>query len=1044
MKNKILRLLLVIAMLAGSIVTAEALEKSIQPVNEEGQIDNSEHSLAIQYENRDARVFYGSDGINIILDDDIVHFQTNFPVLKLIAAGDVNKDGYVDFLSYQNSGEYAAQIMLLDGHDGNVLQSYHFTRQDYNDDIGYTQISSYVQQLLLLSNNKAIVVYDYTIAQIDLTNGDIDYQYSDKDNIWKAVDLKNGRIAFSGQYNALGILNTANGELLKRYQLCPEYEIEDRWEEYKFPAVMNVWDLYAEKGIVYALSEDGYLYIIDPEKQTGKDEDFEKIKLGVIDADQISTLAAGKVLRGLMALYYSPTGLNEWDYFGLRFADHDEKYLLIDAYMGDVNSLATYRDSSSYPPKVLLFNKETKTVEAVIAVDGFSLMYEKSCFGSYEGNQCITFIGLVNEGNVRMVIYDLKGELLTQKDVSLSVLSADSRAELSWLNGSYLVEVLQHGSALISGDLSKVTYLYQHQNTRLLEMNDDSITTVTATNYRDMVITRYDRSMSEKLWEFRAPETYANHGIEFIATDYDYNKDGTNDVRIIVNQVDADDMPTASWFIVLDGKTGGELLNKRIKTGTVVVKKKKVNVYLIADSFKFMKDLDKDGKLEMVCSDQIYSSKNNSMIGYLSGYVDAEGIRLDIGDLNRDGIPDYAVISDKETRLYQSKLASQYGYWQVEYKKLGTYLKNDKNLKPMETSGLLGDLDKDGVSEIVLAGKNSAGYQTYKVYNGKTLEYLFDLCEEGVQDGEYYSAMEYDLDGDGFNEIYGIEQWGEPFIFSGHTGKVLLALNGDYGKWSDGKDRYHPDYLVTFKNNPPAADFVITEEDGNYYVNLINRSWDDEYYRYTNLLQKYDCKLGKVVYSEELNTQKEGSVSLVKVTGNTGYIGLRDFEGFSLLDGRTRKEIATYDIDPKMVFVGANNELLVSDSENQLFRLDTARSFELLNEVPEETAESTIPFRWKTLQNFSIMEITDNGTTVFLGDGDSAEIKLTEGAHVISLIMSDGQGKSYREAYKVNVINQKPSAAVPIAVSAVLLLIMLYLGIYQKMKIRRWFKGVRK
>ncbi|MBQ1878029.1 MAG: hypothetical protein II161_04350, partial [Erysipelotrichaceae bacterium] len=117
MKNKILRLLLVIAMLAGSIVQAEALEKSIQPVNEEGQIDNSEHSLAIQYENRDARVFYGSDGINIILDDDIVHFQTNFPVLKLITAGDVNKDGYVDFLSYQNSGEYAAQIMLLDGHD---------------------------------------------------------------------------------------------------------------------------------------------------------------------------------------------------------------------------------------------------------------------------------------------------------------------------------------------------------------------------------------------------------------------------------------------------------------------------------------------------------------------------------------------------------------------------------------------------------------------------------------------------------------------------------------------------------------------------------------------------------------------------------------------------------------------------------------------------------------------------------------------------------------------------------------------------------------
>ena len=135
----------------------------------------------------------------------------------------------------------------------------------------------------------------------------------------------------------------------------------------------------------------------------------------------------------------------------------------------------------------------------------------------------------------------------------------------------------------------------------------------------------------------------------------------------------------------------------------------------------------------------------------------------------------------------------------------------------------------------------------------------------------------------------------------------------------------------------------VMEYSRDLYVDLNGNSQRDEE-DFFGFAPDYIASVNAWVYGANMRR--------MEIIGNSDYIGFHDYEGFTLVDAHTRREIASYEIDPKTVFMGGDRELLVSDSDNQLYRLDTSKSFELLNEVPEETQDSTITFRWKPLQKF--------------------------------------------------------------------------------------------
>ena len=90
------------------------------------------------------------------------------------------------------------------------------------------------------------------------------------------------------------------------------------------------------------------------------------------------------------------------------------------------------------------------------------------------------------------------------------------------------------------------------------------------------------------------------------------------------------------------------------------------------------------------------------------------------------------------------------------------------------------------------------------------------------------------------------------------------------------------------------------------------------------------------------------------------------------------------------------------------------------------------------------MTIYDNGTPVYSGNGDHAQIKLLDGEHDLTFSMDDGRGKTYSEYYHVSMSAEQPDYIPAAATAGAALLICLFLGAFRRGRITRRFKGAAK
>ena len=119
MIKRLTALLLGALLIFSASAAAFGMERSIQPINDVGNIDNSGRSIELVWEGSAARAYYGSSGISVVTDQKETHIGTSFPVNKLLVLGDVNSDGFPDLLTYQNAPDHSAQLMTVSGRDGN-------------------------------------------------------------------------------------------------------------------------------------------------------------------------------------------------------------------------------------------------------------------------------------------------------------------------------------------------------------------------------------------------------------------------------------------------------------------------------------------------------------------------------------------------------------------------------------------------------------------------------------------------------------------------------------------------------------------------------------------------------------------------------------------------------------------------------------------------------------------------------------------------------------------------------------------------------------
>ena len=85
---------------------------------------------------------------------------------------------------------------------------------------------------------------------------------------------------------------------------------------------------------------------------------------------------------------------------------------------------------------------------------------------------------------------------------------------------------------------------------------------------------------------------------------------------------------------------------------------------------------------------------------------------------------------------------------------------------------------------------------------------------------------------------------------------------------------------------------------------------------------------------------------------------------------------------------------------------------------------------------------TDNDTVVYMGQDESCQIKFIEGDHVLTFKMNDGRGKTSSQTFRFHVMPQPRNTVMIAAITAVLLLLILIISLYRKIRVRKAGKAV--
>ncbi|MBQ4253388.1 MAG: hypothetical protein II712_01030, partial [Erysipelotrichaceae bacterium] len=611
-------------------------------------------------------------------------------------------------------------------------------------------------------------------------------------------------------------LDSQTMEKLDEYQLTKTLRRMSDYGDFEFVAVMNLWDLHFDGLNLYMTAENGVIYAMD------RDGLWDEYSCAIIEDEELMTRiinnrnGGGIWIKDVVVIDETEsediqdvsTGKMNKAYMSYRIADDDGSHLLISCYLGDPYCAAQY-DQSDYPAAVAVFNKETSQIESRIVLDGYpGYEYQKPCFGRYSDQDVVCVLSDMQE-NPKATLYSLAGETVLQKTLVLGEVlkPLEGMLALSWDGTSYLLEIFDGPSVVLGSDLESKGYLFESIEYVFLSELNGNLFFKKKVNGAVRGLICYDSQMNV-IWQYDYSAAYKNSGIDEISWGF-YNNDKISDFLLLASQYDSKDTLVSTYFIVLDGASGKVLLNRNLKLGTYRdSNNKKHDYYLTASTASLIRDVDKDGRAEILCDGNSFvTSKSFKNNGSISDYIETSGNLLVIGDANGDGFDDKVSVTNKETRLYLSRLRYSYGTYMVDYVRTKTTRTNQEKWKNSQNALVFGDINNDGVSEIIHFAGNAKGYQVFVVTNGKTLKDMYVLCPDGVHDYyERFAVQNYDLNSDGYNEIIGSQYYDNIQLFDGKTGEVLLTDIGAYsfGKGFEMDTSFHPDYIVAFNKMEDA------------------------------------------------------------------------------------------------------------------------------------------------------------------------------------------------------------------------------------------------
>ena len=869
---------------------------------------------------------------------------------------------------------------------------------------------------------------------INPLTGETIFDYVNEDNVWD-IEIIGNQIAFTDQMGCVGYIDSSNGQLNSKLHIATELEIV-RWDEIMM-AQMNMWDLYYDGKDLYATSENGKLYIINGSQ-------YQEVELGTINDELLMARKMYNTEWIDNKSVYSKTGYGDSDFNSHKIIDDYDGYLLISAYMIDPDMKNEY-GASDFEPVFAVYNKETKTVETLLSYERFTNK-ASALIGEYNGEKAIITVG--NEDSLTKVrVFDYEGKELY--NTTIVGMDCSKGVELTRKDGNYIIEAYHGGCCQLNDKVSEYKYLFDKVSTKLLQLNDDSFVATYNINGEISKIVCNLFDMETVKWEYDLDIKEPNKGIEKTFVD-DFNNDGIDDIICVINTFDNKfEQNNGSYIVILSGEDGKALAKTKLLNYKYYDYDKKKYVYdyaVIYDNLTLIKDTNKDGKREIVVDGMVYSTKNYTLLASLNTYIENYSPAVKLGDVNGDGIEDWLFVSEKNASVGQSYYQNEAFNYKLTGKKIN--IVKDKGAYTYA----FGDINNDGVTEIAVYALNAKGFQVYDIYDGKTLDKLFTLCPEGVGDYEIYYVLDYDINGDGYNEIFGYTStvWCK-VLLDGKTGEVLhyFSDSKEDDKFED-IDYWHPEYDVPLSNNLADYGFdysspmLVDDVNGDGYRDLAyyKTYWNEDDWSSVNALMIYDSQTFNVIKEISMSVESNSSMQIKRVKNTDRYFALVGYDSFALYDYKENDVVANYKLLASNYTLVDNSTLMVTNNENQVYMLNIDKGFEMVDTPDEVTDNNYVDLKWKNYSEYSTMQIYDNGTLVYTGVEEEYRLNLLDGHHTIIMSCTDAYGKSSKCSFDVTVTDHKNTAYWIVGVAAVSLAAALYINLHRKAYVKSHGKEV--
>lgn len=945
------------------------------------------------------------DGL-VLSNNESFKIKTNYPVKDFVVIDDIDQDGIKDVAVFLDVKDGYDNFAIMTSKESKEVYKSKFIHQGADETGNVSEKNSSIRQMLY-SEGLIYILYDYHIVAINAKTYQQDFDYQEKDNIWKMAVVED-KVMYTNQLGTVGAIDKASGKKVFSTPITSPMHPSLPYEKKTSEVVMSTWDIVFVKDTVYVTSEEGYVLQID--KDSGEIVNTLHLDgISVEDIEKSLSTYYGYDSTSRKQIVY-PTGPFSYSFMGYKIRMIKEDIAIIEAYLGDeayqVVAGTDQGNGKRLPAMLFVVNLKEMKVKTKISLEQYSMLAANAVLGSYEGKEAILVPSSVSKGSIKVLAYDLEdGKLLGQRTVKDSNIPLDNaKIMIDNYDDQYVLRIAGATVISLSNDLKSTMPLHHSINATVISNVADG----TIVSYqKDGKVTEIKKLGLQGKQDIQVsmelPNSYSSsQGFE--AIHYDENK---NHMLSLVNEVNDKNEVIASHIVIMDMVTGSIVHDKKVLLDKGYDEHNKYyENYLIGEKIEYFADLNGDGKEEILVDESIIDGATLTFKSMYSQSVEENGTILSIGDINKDGIHDIVSVGDSQMRVYYS---SKDGY-DISYKKTDIIKKYDKGLQNQSHAKILGDLDHDGIQEIIVNAKNDAGYQYYQVLNGKDLSVRFNLLEDGVFDwGESFSLLHQDINHDGIEDIYYSSPEDINMVLSGKDGKSILEYTArNYENYNNSvSEPPLLDSIVEINLVENQGNIIMLDDydgDGNQDIGYMTIDYQNNPTKYYLVITS--SKTMEIIEKVEIASFNDGidHASLIPVYNQSKIIYRQVQEdGYSqIFDYKNKELIAGYKMDIAYARGLDNGEIQIQNAQQQIYSIGDGKDFTIVGLEDNASINGNLKFTYESNKS-GIMEVYDQGKLVARTTDTTLPVKLLPGKHTLIFSYDDGHGKVTHQTRQIQV-----------------------------------------